>query len=470
MATLTNPNRIVRVKDLNRFKNKLPVPLTLGETSSTAYRGDRGKTAYVHSQSTHARTDANNSTVAYDTTNKKLTKTVNGTASDVVTALTMVADGMGLQLKPIDLPALSADYTFKKYDAIVIDGIVYRCTANSTTLPPFNFVFDDTTVNIVYETLNGVNVFVVDSTTLNSGWEALMDIRDRYYTELMRQSLQQSIDQGIGIAYGTCTTAGGTAAKAVNVPSFRLAVNRAVSILFTNAFATTSPTLNVNGTGAKAINYFGSAILPGKVKENTILTMSYDGTAWNVIDIEYAKEQIGMMVDMGLPSGLLWADRNIGAASPEDYGQYFSWGNTDGHYSDEGYDFSLSTYNNTAAKNITADLSLSADAARVNMNMPWRMPTEAECQELTDNTTHVETTLNGVLGVLYTSLRNGNTLFFPYSGRISDSTPSHLGEWCSVWTSSIATGENLPAKEFAADTGSTYSSSRFVGLVIRGVM
>lgn len=59
--------------------------IALGETSSTAYRGDRGKIAYDHSQSTHARTDANNSDVAWDTTNKKLTKTVNGTTEEVVT-------------------------------------------------------------------------------------------------------------------------------------------------------------------------------------------------------------------------------------------------------------------------------------------------------------------------------------------------------------------------------------------------
>lgn len=70
--------------------------LALGETSSTAYRGDRGKIAYDHSQSTHARTDANNSTVSYDTTNKKITKTVNGTTSDVVTASTIVTDGGGI--------------------------------------------------------------------------------------------------------------------------------------------------------------------------------------------------------------------------------------------------------------------------------------------------------------------------------------------------------------------------------------
>lgn len=71
--------------------------LALGETSSTAYRGDRGKIAYDHSQSTHARTDATNTNVSYDTTDKKITKTVNGTTSDVVTASTIVTDGGGIK-------------------------------------------------------------------------------------------------------------------------------------------------------------------------------------------------------------------------------------------------------------------------------------------------------------------------------------------------------------------------------------
>ena len=64
--------------------------LALGETSTTAYRGDRGKTAYDHSQATHARTDANNSDVAWDSTNKRITKTVNGTTTNVVTANTII--------------------------------------------------------------------------------------------------------------------------------------------------------------------------------------------------------------------------------------------------------------------------------------------------------------------------------------------------------------------------------------------
>ena len=69
--------------------------LALGETSSTAYRGDRGKTAYDHSQSAHAPSDANKFDLSY--ASSKLTKTVNGSATDVVSASTIVTDGGGIK-------------------------------------------------------------------------------------------------------------------------------------------------------------------------------------------------------------------------------------------------------------------------------------------------------------------------------------------------------------------------------------
>ena len=75
---------------------EISASLALGTTSSTAYYGDKGKTAYDHSQTAHARTDATNTNVSYDTTNKKITKSVNGAASDVVSASTIVSDGKGV--------------------------------------------------------------------------------------------------------------------------------------------------------------------------------------------------------------------------------------------------------------------------------------------------------------------------------------------------------------------------------------
>lgn len=117
-----------------------------------------------------------------------------------------------------------------------------------------------------------------------------------------------------------------------------------------------------------------------------------------------------------MPSGLLWAKCNLGADTPEGYGRYVSWGNIDAYAEESGYDFSQAVYDETPAATITDNLSLSQDAARVNLGAPWRMPTTTEFKELFDNCTNEWTTLNGVYGRLFTSKVNGNTIFFPAAG------------------------------------------------------
>ena len=112
-------------------------------------------------------------------------------------------------------------------------------------------------------------------------------------------------------------------------------------------------------------------------------------------------------VDLGLPSGTLWATMNVGADSPEDYGDYFAWGEITPKSS-----FSSSNY--TYSKNSIV-LSLSDDAANANWGGAWRMPTKAEIDELcnTSYTTWTITYLNGVEGRKITSKLNGNSIFLP---------------------------------------------------------
>lgn len=101
------------------------------------------------------------------------------------------------------------------------------------------------------------------------------------------------------------------------------------------------------------------------------------------------------MVDLGLPSGLKWADRNVGAETPQDAGLYFSWGNVDGHAVDEngnvtdGYSFDYNTYSTTLGSQYTGStLDAEHDAATSNMGGDWRIPTSAEILELVENTDH----------------------------------------------------------------------------------
>lgn len=129
-------------------------------------------------------------------------------------------------------------------------------------------------------------------------------------------------------------------------------------------------------------------------------------------------------VDLDLPSGTLWATCNVGASSPEDYGDYFAWGETKGYNSGKAY-FSWDTYFDTEDNGSTfkkyntdgglTELELSDDAAYVNWGPTWRMPSKEQFDELinSSNTTTEWTTQNGVNGRKITSKSNGNSIFLP---------------------------------------------------------
>ena len=151
-------------------------------------------------------------------------------------------------------------------------------------------------------------------------------------------------------------------------------------------------------------------------------------------------------VDLGLPSGTLWATCNVGATSPEQAGLYFAWGETVGFSADQVENgersFSSSEYSSGPAASISTDLTLEQDAAHVNLGGNWRMPTYDECQEVIDNTTQTWTNDyngTGVAGKVFTSKVNGNSVFFPTVGDCIDSSVSNVGSdgfyWLASWDS-----------------------------------
>lgn len=174
---------------------------------------------------------------------------------------------------------------------------------------------------------------------------------------------------------------------------------------------------------------------------------------------------------MGLPSGVQWANCNIGAERPSDLGLYFSWGNIEGHRAGEGYDFSQTVYDSTPAAAIDTDLSLSQDAARINLGEPWRMPTAAEFQELFDNCTSVWTTMNGVNGRLFTSNVNANTLFFPAAGYYNGTSLTNRGTYGAYWSSKYFTATGARYLYFnSEDVSPQLSINRFYGISVRAVL
>ncbi|MBO7610283.1 MAG: dockerin type I repeat-containing protein [Muribaculaceae bacterium] len=152
-------------------------------------------------------------------------------------------------------------------------------------------------------------------------------------------------------------------------------------------------------------------------------------------------------VDLGLPSGTLWANRNIGASSPEDYGDYFAWGETspkavynwdtykwyEEYYDAEGdFHWGLTKYCTQVVGGLDdfvdnkTELDLDDDAAAVNWGGGARMPSIDQIQELVDNCTWQWTQRNDVNGKLVTG-PNGSTIFLPAAGgRWDDSRSNSL--------------------------------------------
>lgn len=189
-------------------------------------------------------------------------------------------------------------------------------------------------------------------------------------------------------------------------------------------------------------------------------------------------------VDLGLPSGLLWATCNVGSTTPEGYGDYFAWGETTPK---ETYNWSTYRYcngdyntltkycnnaeygNNGFTDNLTT-LEASDDAATANWGSGWRMPTETEMRELKDNCTVTRTTQNGVNGRLFTG-PNGNSIFLPAAGNRSDSSLYNVGSYGVYWSSSLYTDNPSSAWDLYFGSGYYYvrSSSRYGGLSVRPV-
>ena len=180
-------------------------------------------------------------------------------------------------------------------------------------------------------------------------------------------------------------------------------------------------------------------------------------------------------VDLGLPSGLLWAKTNVGAASSAEDGDYFAWGETSPKttYSWSTYKWgsssNLSKYNYSDNK---TTLEAADDAATVNWGAPCRMPDSSEFQELYDKCDWSwESSYNGASGYLVTG-PNGNTIFIPASGfRYIDDLYYH-GSYGICWSRTLYSSSTDNARYLDFGSGNiapTNYYDRYFGLSVRPV-
>ena len=166
-------------------------------------------------------------------------------------------------------------------------------------------------------------------------------------------------------------------------------------------------------------------------------------------------------VDLGLPSGLLWASCNLGASKPEEYGDYYAWGET---ATKSKYSWSTYKWCNGSRTTLTKYCTVSSygtvdnitelqrgeksgetvdDAARAKLGGEWRMPTDTEWTELRTKCTWAWTdnySGTGVKGRVVTGT-NGNNIFLPAAGRWDGTHFYYAGSYGEYWSSSLCTGD-----------------------------
>ena len=206
-------------------------------------------------------------------------------------------------------------------------------------------------------------------------------------------------------------------------------------------------------------------------------------------------------VDLGLPSGLKWASFNLGASKPEEYGDYYAWGETEPYYisqdpliwkegKESGYDWASykwcmgsqntltkycpepSSYGYNGFIDTKTLLDLEDDAAHINLGGNWRIPAHSEFTELWNNCTWKWISMNGISG-RKVSGPNGNSIFLPAAGGCYHTSHDSAGYSAGFyWSSSLYTDNPIYAKGVnfgSGDVGIGSADARFYGRSVRPV-
>ena len=216
-------------------------------------------------------------------------------------------------------------------------------------------------------------------------------------------------------------------------------------------------TASINGTTVtvKAIST-GSKVVITVIDSKSGQTATVYVTVTEVITPIDNPEDV---IDLGLPSGMLWASCNLGATKPEEIGEYYAWGEISPNWYDASGQYSMDVSHSgmglrwdmtkycTKEKYGTVDnkisLDLKDDVVHVVLKGRYRMPSWQDYEELITNCTTEWTALNGVNGCQFKG-PNGKTIFFPATGVWMYGDLEHLDSYCNYWSRSLYT--KLPYK------------------------
>lgn len=261
--------------------------------------------------------------------------------------------------------------------------------------------------------------------------------------------------------------------------------NRGIASLAAQVSAPTSgaASVSVNGTSGVTLAVSEMPIATESVTLTVTATLVGGGNVVSTksIELKVGGGGGGDFVDLGLPSGVLWAKGNIvkngstySVGGETDYGCYFSWGNVEGHNEGEGYKFDQTTYDRTPGNQVSADIASNDsthDAALATLGGSCRMPTKTEFQELYDNTDTEWTTIDGVNGRKFMKKSDHSVyIFFPAAGSYNGTSLNDRGYIGDYWSASFYNSSLAHNLYFYSSLVYTQSGNhRFYGFSVRAV-
>ena len=326
---------------------------------------------------------------------------------------------------------LPNSYTYTK-----VDQDYSQASGNSFCMPMFGTISSNA---VTFKNIGGVICMKIDQMPAASGTVTVKEASNQLCGSFVIDTNTPSISTSASTSDNTVTfTYSGATAGESGV--FYLPV----------AVGTYTLTVTVAGEGvdSKEVTTDELNITRSKLKKVSITLASSSSEDTNTINGH-------KYVDLGLPSGLLWAETNIDAATAADDGGYFAWGETEsktngkwstykwGQGDDEYESSNYTKYNST--DNLTT-LEADDDAATANWGSTWRTPTKAEFEELASNCTWTWTsktnssnkTISG-----YEVSNNGNSIFLPASGRYLGDEFDEYGPTGYYWSSMLETSSTL---------------------------
>ena len=266
--------------------------------------------------------------------------------------------------------------------------------------------------------------------------------------------------------------------------------NKCALVKFNVATLSVAPTCITGMKNEVTVSFAENTLTPSKEGDGIITLSEGSGEKWaillpqeamaaGVIDVDVTTNVIPehIYVDLGLPRRTLWATCNVGALAitPEAYGDYFAWGETEPK---NVYDWTTYKYcegtNNTLTKYCDTDrlrtLLPEDDAATANWGPDWRMPTKSEWNDLVLHTDMRWTTLNGVSGMLFTAKNgSGNSIFLPAAGEKGVEEPGADAQ-CFYWSNELGSTPRVAVHAtFYEGYVKVQNMQRFLGLSVRPV-